>query len=426
MTLTTESIIDLLNRRIGLNIESVGSSAIEYAVRVRMTSTGAHSPEEYWRQFNSNPAEIQSLIEAVIVPETWFFRHAETFEEMVRFVQEEWSPLHRDDALKILSCPCSTGEEPYTIVMALLDAGFPLQRLHVDAVDISRHSLQHARDGIYRPYSFRNQDQQLRQRYFTHQDNVYQLKKFVRASVHFYQGNALELGQLSGPGKYDIIFCRNMLIYLDRKAQETVAANLDFCLQPQGRLFSTPAEHSIFVAAGFRGAGNPRASCFQKRSRGDSAPVARPAPRAASAPVVKTATPRPRVSVPKVMTPSVPKPAVTPAVALDVAPPPVKSDPLDRVSALANSGRLQEAGALCEQHMQENGETIRALYLMGLVRDAMQEAVRAEKLYRKVLYLDPGHVEALLHLALLRQAAGDEAQAKQLRERARRAQERDR
>src|SRR6478672_9330829 len=120
----------LLARTIGLDSNSIGISAVDRAVRERMKISRVPSIESYWTHLSDSSAELQELIEAVVVPETWFFRDDEAFATLVRAsleLQERTSA-----ALRFLSIPCSTGEEPYSIAMALRDAGIARDRFHVD------------------------------------------------------------------------------------------------------------------------------------------------------------------------------------------------------------------------------------------------------------------------------------------------------
>jgi chemotaxis protein methyltransferase WspC len=95
---------------------------------------------------------------------------------------------------------------------------------------------------------------------------------------------------------------------------------------------------------------------------------------------------------------------------------------LDEAERLANQGRLAEAAKHCEAHLREHGPSAEVLYLLGLVRDASGSQARAAEAYRKALYLDPNHHEALIHLALLVAERGDGAGAQVLQQRARRLQ----
>ena len=111
------------------------------SVRLRMDSLGFNQTADYWERLRASEDELQELIEAVVVPETWFFRDQEAFTALARIISKEWLPNHPTAALRLLSGPCCTGEEPYSMVMALLDAGLSRDRLKIDAVDISVRAL---------------------------------------------------------------------------------------------------------------------------------------------------------------------------------------------------------------------------------------------------------------------------------------------
>ena len=102
--------------------------------------------------------EQQALIEAVIVPETWFFRYPESFATLAKLASKRLAAINNMRALRILSLPCSTGEEPYSIAMALLDAGLKPHQFKVDGMDVSPLSVEKARRALYGKNSFRGQD----------------------------------------------------------------------------------------------------------------------------------------------------------------------------------------------------------------------------------------------------------------------------
>ena len=128
---------NLLKETMGLDVASIGSSAIERAVEKRLLACELQETHAYWERVRASEAELQELIEAVVVPETWFFRDREAFAALALTVYEDWLGAHPEDHLRLLSLPSSTGEEPYSMAIALLDAGFPANRFRVDAVDIS-------------------------------------------------------------------------------------------------------------------------------------------------------------------------------------------------------------------------------------------------------------------------------------------------
>ena len=240
----------LLKSRIGLDASSVGSAVIERAVRQRMSGLALHDEDEYWMRLNGSPGEVQALIEAVVVPETWFFRYPESFTTLARLAFERLPSLGGGRALRILSLPCSTGEEPYSIVMALLDAGLSEYLFEVDALDVSARVIERASLGVYGRNSFRGDELGFRDRHFSEVAEGYQLAEQVRRKVRFRCGNLLDPGLLAGEAPYDFVFCRNLLIYFDRPTQSEVVEVLKRLLRSDGAMFIGPAEASLLSQHG--------------------------------------------------------------------------------------------------------------------------------------------------------------------------------
>ncbi len=185
---------NLLKETMGLDVASIGSSAIERAVEKRLLACELQETHAYWERVRVSEAELQELIEAVVVPETWFFRDREAFAALALTVYEDWLGAHPEDHLRLLSLPSSTGEEPYSMAMALLDAGFPANRFRVDAVDISARALARAGHAVYGKNSFRGNELGFRDRHFEATAHGYRLSDAVRRQVRFQQSNLLAAG----------------------------------------------------------------------------------------------------------------------------------------------------------------------------------------------------------------------------------------
>ena len=399
----------LLKETMGLDSASVGSATIESAVRLRMESLGLKHAEVYWKALRDSEDELQELIEAVVVPETWFFRDPDAFAVLARLISEEWLPRHSAAPLRLLSVPCCTGEEPYSMVMALLDAGLSREQIKVDAIDISVRGLIRARRGTYGSNSFRGDDLAFRDRYFKSVKNGYSLVDGYRDIVNFHHGNLLSSNFRAGSTPYDVIFCRNVLIYFDRETQERVMRILGRLLAPSGYLFVGPAEAFLAASSGFKSINQSMCFAFRKANADLPPPEIASRPRLATA-FKNTLPPSShRTAIARITPPPPGVPIV--AVALD----------LSRAKQLGDVGKFAEAVELCEAYLKEQGPTSEAYSLLGLLRDAVGDLSRAAECYRKVLYLDPNHSEALLHLALLSEKQGDIAGAQRLRTRALRA-----
>ena len=359
------------------------------------------------------PTNFRNLIETVVVPETSFFRDREAFAALVRLVIGEWLPAHPSGILRLLSVPCSTGEEPYSMIMALLDGGFSLGQFQVDAVDISARALAQAKRGVYGMNSFRGENLSFRERYFRSTGNGYVLVEWLSGKVNFRQGNLLSPGFRIGEELYDVIFCRNLLIYFDRSTQELAMRTLGNLLAPSGFLFVGPAEAFLASCSGFASVNQAMSFAF-RRTETKRVESAKEAFRRPTKPLKRPASPRAPLAVKADRLPTFDPPASVPAASV---PPPTD---LAIARRLADAGRLREAAEGCERHLQQHGPSSEAYYLLGLLRGAAGNTQGAAECYRRVLYLQPEHLEALTHLALLTETHGDTAAAERFRERARR------
>jgi chemotaxis protein methyltransferase WspC len=322
---------------------------------------------------------------------------------VVSIARERWlaNPLQAN--LRLVSLPCSTGEEPYSMAMALIDAGFPIDRFSIDAVDISAKSLGHAAHGVYGKNSFRGADTSFRDRHFVQTPGGWSVNDAVRRTVRFRQGNLFDVESLLAADTYHAVFCRNVLIYFDPEAQGRAIALLARLLAKDGTLFVGPAETNLLLNRGFVSSKIPLAFAFRKGAV--EKPVVKPAP-ARAAPVVT-----PRLVIPPVKrTAPVAKPAPAKRIAANGA-------DIEDIRRLADQGRLDEAAARCAAYLKEAEPSPEAWHLYGLIRDAAGALGEAAGHYRKALYLDPQHQQSLIHLALLLERQGDKAGAKRINDR---------
>jgi chemotaxis protein methyltransferase WspC len=393
-------IVQLLRETIGLDPDSIGQPAVERAIQERQAANGLSDARAYSARVLTSKDELQALVESVVVAETWFFRDPGAFDALSAVVRHGALPMAMEP-LRLLSVPSSTGEEPYSIAMALLDAGVPSARFQVDAMDVSQVALERAAAAVYGRNSFRGAGTLGREHHFESASGGRRVCERVRRQVRFRHGNLLASPFVPGRDRFDIIFCRNLLIYFDRPTQNRVVDELGALLKPEGLLFVGSSEGGLALSLGYVSAKLPMAFAFRR------APVLRP--------------PRP--------TPARPAPVTPPLRALPVAPAPVPAPvppieapahSLDDARRLANEGHFEEAVSVCEACLGAVGPSADLFCLLGIVRDALGRADEAEATLRKALYLDPRHEEAVTHLALLVERRGGDAEAKVLWSRARR------
>ena len=396
---------NLLQEAMGLDAASIGSSAVERAVMGRMSVCELADGDVYLERVRTSKGELQALVEAVIVPETWFFRDRKALAELVRVAKEEWSPANPGETLRVLSVPCSSGEEPYSMAMALCDAGLSPERCRIDAVDISANGISAARCAVYGNNSFRGADLKFRDRHFETTALGWRLSDAVREPVHFRQGNLLADDFLPGVGIYDVIFCRNLLIYFDRTAQDRAVEVLGRLLKPKGVLFVGSSESGLLLSHGFVSSKVPLAFAFR---RGGSK---------AALPVPTPLTPKPPAAARNSSVPRRAAQSAAPRAARATEPPATHEDMFAEASRLADQGRMADAAKACEEHLRKYGPSVPSFFLLGLIRAAAGNLAEARDYYRKALYLDRNHRDSLIHLGLLLEKEGDAAGARAIHER---------
>ena len=405
---------DFLKERIGLDVTSVGPAIIERAVRQRTTLSQAAHADEYWQLLQGSRDEQQALIEAVIVPETWFFRYPESFATLGKLARQRLAELNNMRALRILSLPCSTGEEPYSIAMALLDAGLKPHQFKVDGMDVSPLSVEKARRALYGKNSFRGQDLDYRDRHFSAEQDGHRVNETVREQVRLQVGNVLDPTLLATEPAFDFVFCRNLLIYFDQPTQQQVFEVLKRLTHVDGVLFIGPAEGSLLGRLGMRSIGIAQSFAFSRHShpQPEPVPVSRPVSLPVSQPIRSTPPPPVR---------NRPFAAATPLPVTSKSANPDAATLLANIAALANEGKSAEARAACDQYLRSHEPVAQVFYWLGLLSDVAGLTLEAQGFYRKALYLEPQHPEALMHLAALLQAQGDSVGARRLQERAARS-----
>ena len=411
-----EALFLRLKRATGLDLSRV---AVNGAIKRRMKDCATADPEVYAQRTLQDDEEWHALVEQVVVPETWFFRDTEAFTATVAFVQKKLAAgLGRSRPLRLLSIPCASGEEPGSLAMALLDAGVSAQAFTIEAVDVSRQVIARARRGLYNRNAFRTTDLTFRDRHFSQSPEGYTLSAAVRAQVKTYCGNLLTLEIPAAGQAFDVIFCRNLLIYFDDATQRAASHKLASLLADDGLLFVGYAEAATFCQHGFAMVPFPKAFALKKK-QADEAVVPLPA---------RTPKPRaPRVSVSgaaavanSTLTPLTPLTPATSTRAPSRAPAPAESSDalLRQAGLLADAGKPDEACAKYHAYLKIAPECVEAYFMLGLLSEHAGAAAEAETYLRRAVYLDPGHYEALCHLALLAERSGHAHEAGVFRQRA--------
>lgn len=263
----------------------------ERRLRDRLGALGIDDLEQYYAQVVSDEAELAALVQGLTTNKTFFFRDAAQFavlrEKVVpelvearnRDVVRSWSAVsqvknggrHPALSIRMWSLGCSTGEEAYSLAFTLLDTvRYPKAwKLEVVGTDISEKVLEAARRGVYTDDAMREMEPEVRDRHMSRVDDGWRVKDDARAIVSFNRGNLKELSapeggrkltltgmdgkaaQFDAAGCFDVVFCRNVMIYFDREAQQRLVDALYDCIRPGGYLFTGDSEPLHLFMHGF-------------------------------------------------------------------------------------------------------------------------------------------------------------------------------
>ena len=230
---------DFLYRRAGLSYGESKRSFIERRVAERMAQAGVDTFAGYMLRLEADAGEAEALLNSFTVNETYFYREEHQLVCLgASLLPQIVARRGPGDLVRIWSVPCSTGEEPYSVAIWLLENWALVDAYHIEIVgsDIDTTTLTAAVRGQYGERSLGRLPEHVRARYFqpAAADGTYRIIEDLRDSVTFTQANLIDPADMARHGQFDVIFCRNVLIYFD-DASRTQAANTLFdALAPGG------------------------------------------------------------------------------------------------------------------------------------------------------------------------------------------------
>jgi chemotaxis protein methyltransferase CheR len=248
---------ELVRNRCGLHFDEATRFLVEKRVARRMEDCDVGSFASYLYQLRSvasSDEEFSKLIDLLTTNETYFFRERAQLTALVHEIIPEMlsRQVHGKRPISIWSAGCSSGEEPFSIVMMALEANLvPGRDFRVYASDISRGVISKARRGIYREASFRETDPSMRLHYFAQKEGLMRISDEVKRHVDFVHMNLLDSAKVSLLGTMDVILCRNVIIYFDLDTKKEVMATFHDKLYPGGYLLLGHSESLINVTADF-------------------------------------------------------------------------------------------------------------------------------------------------------------------------------
>lgn len=248
---------DFLNDYCGLYFDDKSRYIVEHRLNRRLKIHHMKDFREYYRLLmydKKREEELKTIIDILTVNETYFFREqnqlAAFSEEILPEIKEKNKETKK---ISIWSAGCSTGEEPYTIAILILEKGdFNDWDINILGSDISQSVLQTAREGIYKKNSFRATSPYFIEHYFEGQQNgALKIRDRVKNLVNFNSLNLLDPFKIELIGKMDVIFCRNVLIYFNQSARKRVVESFFETLREGGYLLLGYAESLINITTAF-------------------------------------------------------------------------------------------------------------------------------------------------------------------------------
>jgi len=238
---------EVIERQFGLSFAPAKKEFLESRLRPRLQSLHLRRFVDYYLLLQVDlDAELEHLARLITNNETYFFRETYQFEGLFAEGVGELRKASWKGELRLLCAGCSSGEEPYSLNIYARQAGIPGLRWSIDAFDIDVDRLKMARDAIYGAGSLRSTADEQRAQYFSgFATDRWQLRRANRDGVGFAYGNILDLESFKKPDGYDVIFCRNVLIYFSPAAFSHAIANFARALRQGGLLFLGHSESLI-------------------------------------------------------------------------------------------------------------------------------------------------------------------------------------
>ncbi|MDQ7048171.1 MAG: protein-glutamate O-methyltransferase CheR [Enterobacterales bacterium] len=262
---------DFFYRKTGIRFEDTKRYFVDKRLIGRMKKTGHDTFRSYFTalRFEASGKEMQQVINVMTVNETYFFREEYQLECMVESVLNEiMRNKPRGEDLRIWSIPSSTGEEPYSIALYLIEYWAKINDVDVEIVssDIDTKVLERCKKGVYNQRSIKQLPPKLLKQYFTSQSDgqFYQIHEDLRASIDFTKVNLAEPSETRKYRNFDLIFCRNLLIYFDDASRRQAADVFFDALNPGGFIFLGHSESMSRISSLFKVRKFPKAIAYQK------------------------------------------------------------------------------------------------------------------------------------------------------------------
>jgi chemotaxis protein methyltransferase CheR len=436
---------ELIGRRLGLQFEDARLASLGELLSQRAETCGESSDGYLGRLEAEWPrSEEKALAQALTVAETYFFRNADQWRALQEAVlPERLRAQASSKRLRILSAGCASGEEAYSLAIAVRELADPSWEVTILGLDINTAMIAKAREARYTSWALRETPPDVRQRWFRAAGREFLLSDSLREAVRFEETNLVgDEHALWAPASYDVVFCRNVLMYLRPERARDLVDRIARALQPGGYAFFGHAETLRGLSNDFHLCHTHDTFYYQRRPLGETAP--RPSISASAAAEVSAPIPAPALDLSATWVEAIRK-ASERIHALVAARAPSSAGSahwdssgvlelvrqeqyaraltlLEHVPAasatngdvmllravlLTHGGRASEAESACEDLLAADELNAGAHYVMALCREWAGDARGSMEHDQAAAYLDPAFAMPRFHLGRLARRSGD-------------------
>lgn len=267
---------EFLYRRTGMLFDDSKRYYIDRRLTERMAATRSTSFQEYFAHLRADAEhEIEHFINAFTVNETYFYREDHQLRCLTSaLLDQAVQNKTPEDSIRIWSIPCSTGEEPYSIAIWLMENWNAVDSYNIEIIgsDIDTRALKAAAEGIYGDRALMRLAEPIKGRYFNRlPGGLFQIDPGLRDSIHFTNVNLIDKAAMANYRDIDVVFCRNVLIYFDDASRRMAAENIYDCLRPGGYICLGHSETMSRISSLYRVRRFPDAVVYQKPGADDDA-----------------------------------------------------------------------------------------------------------------------------------------------------------
>lgn len=423
----------LIRERCGLSFDDSREAILTAGIRSRLLRRAISSQQEYLELLSREPHEFDALVSLLTVNETYFLREPQHFTVLIENLLPDFMASRKGRRIRLVCAGCSTGEEPYSIAIMLMEkygAGFR-NMFSVIGMDIDEEALDRARAGLYAGHSFRGVPEHIRKHYFDRQGSSYRIRETIREGVEFLRLNIFDEEYPEAVRDSDVIFYRNVSIYFEPEAQQRVFRNLAGLLSDKGYLFLSSTEtfaHNIGILSLVEKEGvfiyskgievqigeRRKLPCRPARP---AAPVAPKQPAVSAVAAKFTATRRKDEEHALFDQALALAEAKKYEDALQLADRVIAQQPsfskafMLQAGILLNLERFDEAEAACRRGMEHDEWCLEGKLLLGLLAKVRSDFAGARKLFKEALYMDAACWVAHFYLGEIYRFEEDEEKA---------------